>query len=461
MSQAKSQNILYQLTHLDRTELLKLIVGGILFFTIIASYSLIQELKYGIFSLIVGPTYIPIAKLITFSILFPAILLDGCLVDHFKRYQLVILYTFIFGVIGLVFSYFFAHPEIGVGNVEQCNHRLFGWLFFLYAEAYTPFLLGVFWAFMNSIHNPKNAKKTYGFIVSISKLGGVIAALSAYLFLTKYRFISTNIDSTSKLQLIILTSSLLLLFASLFLTTMVKRMNKDVFKGYHTTIKESVKKTGALAGIKILFKSRYVLGVFLIAFFADIIAEILNYKRILIVVKSQTVDMEMSQMIAKMYLQIFFMHLLGLCISLFFTNSIMRFLGMRVCLFIMPIFTVIFAVLYILTGIDSIIIWLYIIIKSMYYTIGTPIRESLYIITSKDIQFKAKFVVDALGTKLARNAGQGLNYTTNVIGKYYGSFFSALSMNALFLLVPAVWMIVAYFTGKTYAKNLKEDKVIS
>jgi ATP/ADP translocase len=97
----------------------------------------------------------------------------------------------------------------------------------------------------------------------------------------------------------------------------------------------------------------------------------------------------------------------------------------------------------------------------MYYTIGTPIRESLYIITSKDIQFKAKFVVDALGTKLARNAGQGLNYTTNVIGKYYGSFFSALSMNALFLLVPAVWMIVAYFTGKTYAKNLKEDKVIS
>ena len=58
--------------------------------------------------------------------------------------------------------------------------------------------------------------------------------------------------------------------------------------------------------------------------------------------------------------------------------------------------------------------------KAMGYTINTPIRESLYIVASKDIQFKAKFTVDAIGLKFARSSGQGFNYfNTHIISKLY------------------------------------------
>ena len=461
MYQQKSPNFLYQLISLNRAEVLKLVVGGFLFFAIIGSYTLVQELKYGIFAAIVGPYHLPAAKFLAFIILFPAIMLDGYLVDHFRRYQLVILYTFIFGVIGILFTFLSAHPEIGIGNTKQDVGRIFGWAFLIYVEGFSPFLLGVFWAFMNSIHNPKNAQRTYGFITSASKIGGIFVTSFAYLFLSSHRLFFIDLDGTTKIQLIILIASLLLLFGSLFLTLMVKKLKLDTFKGYHTKIDEVSKKTGMWIGIRLLLKNRYVLGVFLLVFLADIIAEIVNYKRILIVMGDKATDGPLHYKIAKLYLQLLYMHLIGLGISLFLTNSVMRLLGTRICVFIMPLFTLIFALIYIITQIDSVIIWLYIVIKAMTYTIGTPARESLYIITSKDIQFKAKFVIDALGVKLARNSGQALNYTWNIIGKYYGQFSSMLFTNTVLIIIPIIWIVTAYFVGNAYTKNLKEDKVIS
>lgn len=462
MYQKKISKLFYQLFYLDRAESLKLIVGGFLFFAIIGSYTLTQEIKYGVFSAIVGPYNIPAAKLIAFIVLFPAIILDGYLVDRFLRYQLLIIYTFVFGAIGILFTYYFAHPEIGISNTKQDIGRIFGWAFFIYVEAFAPFLLGVFWAFMNSIHNPKNAQKTYGFIVSFSKVSGIIMTLFSYYFLSNYNLFNTNLDSTTKIQLLLLLSSLLLLFASLFLSLIIKKLDLGSFKGYHTQVDEKVKKTGILMGISLLFKNRYVLGIFLLVFLADIISEILDYRRVLIVVKESASDnKDLCYTISQLYLQLFYMHLFGLGISLFFTNTIMRFIGTNLCVFIMPVFTLIFTVAYIATGIDSIIIWLYIVIKAMHYTIGTPIRESLYIITNKDIQFKAKFVIDALGIKLARNAGQSLNYLTNVLNKSYGQFFSVCATNALFIIIPIIWIITAYFVGNTYSKTIKENKVIT
>ena len=333
MHKNRFQNFLHYLFSLDNTEILKLTVGGLLFFAIIASYTLVQELKYGLFSAIVGPYHIPAAKLLAFIILFPAIILDGYLVDRFKRYQLLILYTFIFGAIGILFTFLSAHPEIGISNTKQDVGRIFGWAFLIYVEGFAPFLLGVFWAFMNSIHNPKNAQRTYGFITSASKIGGIFVTSFAYLFLSSHRLFFVNLDGTTKIQLIILFASLLLLFASLFLSLMIKKLNLDTFKGYHTKIDEVSKKTGAWIGIKILLKNRYVLGVFLLVFLADIIAEIVNYKRILIVMGDKSADVSLYDKLAKLYLQLLYMHLIGLAISVFLTNSVMRLLGTRVCIF--------------------------------------------------------------------------------------------------------------------------------
>ncbi|WP_242507894.1 hypothetical protein [Rickettsiales endosymbiont of Peranema trichophorum] len=214
-------------------------------------------------------------------------------------------------------------------------------------------------------------------------------------------------------------------------------------------------------GISLLFKNRYVLGIFLLVFLADTITEVLNYKRVLTVVNSKSQHQELDQMIGQLYLQLLYMHLLGLFMSIFLTNSIMRLLSIKICTFIMPISTLIFTLAYIVTGFDGIMIWLYIVIKAMYYTIGAPIRESLYIVTSKDIQFKAKFVIDALGIKLARNTGQALNYASNIMNKHYGPILAMSVINSLFIFMIVIWIITAYFVGSTYSKTIKKNQIIT
>ena len=98
----------------------------------------------------------------------------------------------------------------------------------------------------------------------------------------------------------------------------------------------------------------------------------------------------------------------------------------------------------------------------MAYTINTPIRESLYIITSKDIQFKAKFTVDAIGLKLARSSGHLFNhFNTTTISKLYGATGNALASNIFFSSLLVTWLVSTYFVSSMYHKVIKENKVIS
>ena len=160
-------------------------------------------------------------------------------------------------------------------------------------------------------------------------------------------------------------------------------------------------------------------------------------------------------------MQIVYMQTIGFFISIFFTNGLMRFFGTRYCLFIMPFITLIFSFIYIILKNDQLIIWLYILSKAMYYTLGAPIRESLYIVTTKDIQFKAKFVIDALGIKLARNTGQSLNYGLNLISKHLGQTVSILAVNFLFISIPLLWIVVAFYVSNIYQKTIDNDELIS
>jgi ATP/ADP translocase len=262
-------------------------------------------------------------------------------------------------------------------------------------------------------------------------------------------------------MIVFICSASLLLIASLYLAIMLKKLRLKNFHGYHTKINEKNKKTGIFYGLKILTKNRYVLGIFLLVFLGDILSEILNYKRISIVMNSQSESTSFCASISNLYLQIVYMQAIGFFISIFLTNGLMRFLGTRYCLFIMPCITLIFSLIYIVSRNDQLIIWLYILSKAMYYTLGAPIRESLYIVTTKDIQFKAKFVIDALGTKLGRNTGQSLNYGLNIIGKNMGQTTSILAVNFLFISIPLLWIIVAFYVFNLYRETVDNDQVIS
>ncbi|CAL7960996.1 ATP:ADP antiporter, AAA family [Alphaproteobacteria bacterium] len=448
-------HLIKRLFSLSKIEQQKLKITGLLFFCIIASYTIAKELQHIIFNVAVGITHMPFAKLLIMLLLLPLLFVDGMLVDRFRRDQILMLYLTIFSFTGLTFCYL-----LGTGDVQAHVSPIIGWLFFLYVEGYVVFILGVFWAFANSIHNPQHAEHTYGFIVSISKLGGIFSGGFAYLFLSTR--LSENFKDIDKLRVLLCISSAMLGIAALFLYTQLKKVKKNVLQGYCTNICEKIEKTGAAAGLKLMIKQPYILGIFFIIFSYEVMVEVINYQRLLVVMpgKAAAVGESISAIGTALYCQSMTMQALACILSFFIANGMLRFLGIRTSLFIMPIFVFCILAAYFASGVQQIFVFLYIVLHALNYGVNTPIREGLYIVASRDIQLKSKFIVDGLAVKTGRCTGQLFNIGVSKVLMHaqYGSI--AFATNTFFICGLSIWFIVCTAVGKRYAKAIRQNELI-
>ena len=109
----------------------------------------------------------------------------------------------------------------------------------------------------------------------------------------------------------------------------------------------------------------------------------------------------------------------------------------------------------------SLIIVVFVVIHALNYTIGTPMRESLYIVTSRDIQFKAKFAIDVFGLKCSKGFGHFFNYVnTRYITTILGVGAASAATSVFFAVILTIWITTAFLTGKKYSEAIAENKVL-
>lgn len=445
---------------LEEKERYKFYIGAVVFFCVIASYSLGNVLQSIIFTAMVGYEYVPIAKLLTLFLFTFAIFVDAALVDRFKRYQIFIIYATIFSICGFILAYCLGLPEMGLDNKVQDKGRVLAWVFFMYIEGFMPFIVGVFWAMLSSINIPKSAERTYGLIVASSKLGGMMSALLAYWILNQ-AISDIGWNDTEKIQSLVAINAIFLGLAPLGLALMIRKIKIAELKGYQQMIDPSEIKTGIVAGLKVFIKKPYVLGIFLLLFCCEALNEVVTYQRLKVVVEQTGGSNNLSGMSAALFWQIFIMHAVGFFIAIVGTNSLLRSFGTRACVLLMPVVTTILVVSYIILQDPALIIVLYIVLHSLNYTIGMPMRESLYVVTSRDIQFKAKFAIDVFGLKCSKGFGHLFNYlNSRYLVTMFGVGASVMATNIFFVLILFLWIIVAYFTGKKYSQAIVNNEII-
>lgn len=455
----------FNLFNTSKEESVKLILGGILLALIISSYTLTKELQNTVFSLIVGAKFIPLAKLITVLLLIPAIFLDAIIVDYLKRPQILILYLFLFTIFSFTFCFILPFERLGDGQINFTDHdRTLAYSFYFFTECYTPFLVGLFWSLMNFTTTSKEAKNTYGFIVSISKIGGMIISIIAYLLISN-SFNIPQLSDAQKIRIILIGSSSCLLIAALILLYVTTKTSNSFYKVITAAnLKEKKStKTGLFSGVKLLVKQPYVLGIFCLIFFVDCINEVINFQRVLLVTnKSTSINVDFASMLSSFYTHVFWMHCLGFILAFFVTNFSLRFLNMRYCLMLMPVIAISFIIAFTITGLPQIIIILYILMHAMNYSIAYPVRENLYVVTSKDIQTKAKFSIDVLGPKSSRAFSQSFVFlNNNYVISAYGKALSSSFTNIFLLLMSGLWLITCYQVSKKYQQAVDENKIIS
>jgi ATP:ADP antiporter, AAA family len=453
------------LFNIEREERLKLLLLGSSFFLVIGAYTLARELKSSMFMSIVGKEYVPMARMLAMLLLIPATLFYSFLVDKIKRYQLLYFYSIAYGLAGLACVYLVGHSSIGLPNTETSPYRLFGWFFYIFIEVFSPFLISVFWAFSNSVYSPEGAKNSYAVLVSASKVGGMVTAGAAWIMFSWRSMEGTKLftDVISH-QFLLALFSLLALIIPFIVYILIKKVPKKYLHGYEAAYQfekekeklekhEGKEKVGIFSGLVMLVKCPYILGIFGMLFFYEVVSTVLSYHRLGV---AQDSAADISGVSGFLFKVAFIQHFFGILISFLGTRTLLRVFGERICLLLVPGIASLSLLYFILSYTPFAVVLGIILLQAINYAFAQPVRESLYIPTLKDIKFKSKSWIDAFGSRFAKSVGSTFVIAAESMGP--AMFFPLHSV--FFAGIIVCWFITAFFLGKRYTRAIKNNEVI-
>ncbi|PCI74356.1 hypothetical protein COB28_00795 [Candidatus Dependentiae bacterium] len=430
-----------------------------IFFLLSACQAVWRPLKTSIFSKMVGASFTPDAKLGVLFVLIPLIIFYSKLVDWLRRHQLLYVFTLFHGIGGIFFAILFMHPVYGISNTTISGDRWIGWAFYFFQESFSAFLSTSFWSFADSINNPKDATQSYSLFVIGSKMGGILSSAILYSVLSWNFFPDAVVLPYS-----LLGGSLLLCSAAFVVYLMIKTIPGYYLHGYEVAYKiekerSTKKKTmleslkGAFDGLLTIIRLPYVMGIFLLILFYEVIIVIFDYRVLMIADATHSSAGSLTAYYALYYLC---MHSVGLLIALFGTFPLQRSISPRKLLFVFPLVSlVLISISYIFPTAQVFFIVL-VLLRALNYAFNHPTREILYIPTTKNVKFKAKAWTDAFGSRIAKGCGAFLTLIMKRATPLYALFISTAISSSLL----TAWIIVVFFIGKTMQDAVDNNKVI-
>lgn len=462
---AKISNFFKFFVDFDSNERSKIILLSVCFFLVIGGYTLIKELKDSVFLSIVGEKSLPLAKMLSMIVLIPMVVIYSKLVDWLRQSDLLCLYALIYSMGGLICVYFLGHPTIGLSNTDTHTTRLFGWFFYFFLEGYAPFVVSVLWAFVNSVTAPEEIKNNYIIMTASSKLGGAAMAGMAWWILSTNSQGQALFSEVAMYQLLLIVASFILLLVPVVIAYMMKRVPAKYLHGYEAAYRIEQKLEAAaekkkargfketiyemFAGLWLLLRYPYVMGIFGMIFFWEIVNVIFNYMRLCV---GKAESNSITEFGAFLYQQACFTHIVGFFFVMLGTRTIVASLGERRSLIAVPLLIGTVIGCYLAFQSKTAVAMAYVIMRAINYAFAYPLRESLYIPATKAVKFKSKSWIDGFGAKLSKTAGSTYNYLMPV---------SVLSVNIVFFSIVILgWVVMANALGRRFEKAVKNNEVI-
>lgn len=449
---------------LNKRDLFKIFLLSLAFFCVIGAYTILKELKDILFTQFVGSGVLGDVKFISMFMLIPATLLYAKLVDSMSRFRLLCLYSGLYGFVGLIIAYYLADPVIGLPNTVASYDRWFGWFIYLFYEGAVPFVVSLFWSFSNSVTSPETAKKGYPLMIAASKLGGMFTAGLAWMLLTPTGIIG-NIGFTDIFihQLLLALASIMLCAAPVIVYYLLKLGNQENLHGYQAVYKaekkeeeEGTSQTGMLSGLMIMFQQPYILAIFAMIFFYEMLNVVISFQRI-IILKSAAAD-SIGGFSGLMFEQRMIIHCIGFFVSFFGTRVLLKVLGERMCLLLNPIFIGLLLIYFMMAHDVNAVLVVYTGLGVLNYAFASPLRESLYIPTVKDIKYKSKSWIDSFGMKISKTVSSAFIKSVKNIAP--GSMLFNIVYISFFSSVIGLWILVAWWLGKRYTQAIENNEVI-
>ena len=432
-----------------QADILKVLLLSAAFFFISWAFTSINELKDAFFITFVGKESLKWAKFWSIFILIPGIALYSYLVDRFATSSLIAIYCTIYGFACLGGAYCLLE------KFPSSAKAVFGWLFYFLMEGFHPFVIGLFWAFLTSISTPEESKKNYVFIIGAIQLGGIASALFSWKIIK-----NNNYSALVAHQIILFFSAIALFSVPFFITLLFKHIPHRYLIGYAALDKEQKtlrKNKGILKSIgtwlKLLTNNPYLLGIFGMLFFWEVISIVFSYQRL---IAGANLHKDLSSLTGLFFEQVFFLNSIGLAIVLLGSGPLINKLGHKICLMLTPLSMGGLLAYYLLYPSTTSLSAVYVLLRAINFAFAAPLRESLYIPTSSETRFKLKSFIDVFGSRFAKGVGSYYNIFTAALIE--SSLFAAHSI--FFTIIIVFWTLSAYFLGRKFEKAITNNQTI-
>jgi AAA family ATP:ADP antiporter len=347
-----------------------------------------------------------------------------------------------------------------------------GVAFFLWVGIFNLMILAQFWSFANDIYTKDQGERLFAIVAFGGSLGAVLGSVVAGKF----------IPLIGIPQLLLAAAGLLILAA--VLSNVIdgrERARHETHLPLHLTTAEIPAATGeyqiqsvadekkltvSLPGIgptsrkgtfRLVFQDRYLLliaGLALILNWVNTTGEYILGRTVegaaqAAVAAGTARGLSVSEYIGEFYSQFFFaVNLLGLTVQLFLVSRILKYLGVKVAVMVLPVIALFGYAILAFAPILALVRVVKIGENATDYSIQNTVRNVLFLPTSRDQKYKAKQAIDSFFVR----GGDVLSAALVYVGTTWLALGST-GFARVNLVLALVWVLLAVAIGREYGRK--------
>eukprot|EP00967_Tisochrysis_lutea_P128665 scaffold220366_cov35-Tisochrysis_lutea.AAC.4 len=262
---------------LTPTQLTQASFFSLLLCFVVGIYWMMRSLKDSVFATIVGLEYQPMAKMLSLVVVTVLLFVYNKIVDWVPRHQLFAVICGGYSAIFVATALMLTSTTHGLNGPDgqplpASPSRWLGWVHYFAIESYGSLVVSLFWQYLNSQVNLKEAKAQYGLITAGGQVGAITGCT---LVVGSKRFGVPQLYGFG---------GTLTLVSPLIVAAYLRRFppsesgDSDAEVGGLGSSAAKRVQPGLFEGLRLLFRHPYVLGIFAVSALFEIIATILDYQ---------------------------------------------------------------------------------------------------------------------------------------------------------------------------------------
>jgi ATP:ADP antiporter, AAA family len=346
--------------------------------------------------------------------------LFGWLASRVPRMRLITITTLFFAS-NLVLFYFALQAQMRIGVV-----------FYIWIGIFNVFIVSQFWAFANDLYTEGQGRRLFPMIVVGMSLGAWVGASSVIPLIRRWQV------PISTLMLV----GAVVLIVALTITIFVNA--REVRRSGHDAAKINEAPLDRVGAFTLIARDRYLTWIALLTILLNVVNTTGQFLLATVLNNAAIAQFGAEKSPAFLAFTTVFsaslnstVNLVGLLVQLFLTSRIMRVIGVRGALFILPSLALINYSVIAVVPLLAVIRIGKILENSTDYSLQNTIRQALYLPVSREAKYKAKAAIDTFCTRLGDVVSAGCAVGGTAIGMGLAGFAW------LNVALTVVWLFIA------------------